>query len=85
MTRDELLNCFPKHLTCAEIGVLAGNYSQAILTATNPVRLFLVDCWGHQDQSDYNDGANRPDDAQERLAKFPTVSATTRPCALSGA
>ena len=66
MTRDELLVFFPKHLTCAEIGVLAGDYSQAI-NATNPARLFLVDCWGHQDQSDYDDGANRPDDAQERL------------------
>ena len=67
MTRDELLAFFPKRLSVAEIGVLAGDFSESILIRADPRKLFLVDLWGQQDAAEYADTANRSDDAQERL------------------
>ncbi len=45
MRRSRLLWTLPSGGTCVEIGVWKGDFSQQILTATNPARLVLVDPW----------------------------------------
>jgi hypothetical protein len=43
--RIELIKLMPKNCICAEIGVYMGNFSQIILTESNPKELYLIDCW----------------------------------------
>lgn len=75
-TREDLLDCLPKGLACAEIGVAEGEFSAAILTRAAPSVLHLIDPWVHQDRPDYTtDFNNVPDAEQEQrhakvLARF---------------
>lgn len=46
----------------AEVGVLRGNFSTKILSRWNGKKLFLVDCWEHQDESLYVDLNNSSDE-----------------------
>jgi O-methyltransferase len=43
INRDELLKIFPKNMVCAEIGVLAGDYSKKIQSILEPKELHLID------------------------------------------
>lgn len=45
-----------------EIGVQKGEFSKEILSKWDGQKLYLVDCWSHQD--DYDDIANKPDEEQ---------------------
>ena len=54
LDRTELLKQLPKNSICAEIGVDRGEFSEQIITHTNPQKLHLIDAWG--DQKRYHDG-----------------------------
>jgi len=45
MGRSKLLSICKKNSICAEIGVWTGNFSQEILDAVQPTKLFLIDPW----------------------------------------
>lgn len=45
-TREEMLNKLPKNGIVAEIGVDQGDFSEKILSSSNPTKLHLVDFWG---------------------------------------
>jgi hypothetical protein len=47
----------------AEIGVQAGEFSRQILDGW-PGKLYMIDCWRHQDEAVYHDVANVPDELQ---------------------
>jgi hypothetical protein len=64
--RFALLTLMQKGAVCAEIGVLHGGFSAAILRHTGPRVLHLVDLWKKQDQEVYDDKANTSDEMQER-------------------
>src|SRR5690242_12845224 len=42
-SRERILEHLPKHAVCAELGIWRGDFSRAILAATQPARLHLVD------------------------------------------
>lgn len=46
----------------AEVGVLRGEYSQRILSKWTGKKLYLVDCWEHQDDAVYIDSNNSTDE-----------------------
>ena len=46
--RKDLLELLPKHGVIAELGVDEGNFSEAILTISNPKKLHLIDFWGSE-------------------------------------
>lgn len=45
MDRNELLKFLPKNSVGAELGVYLGEFSDEIIKAVNPKRLFLIDVW----------------------------------------
>jgi hypothetical protein len=45
MTREQLLNCFPKGGAFCEVGVFGGEFSRKILDIIAPAELHLVDTW----------------------------------------
>jgi hypothetical protein len=57
-SRDEMLSIIPQESTGAEIGVLWGDFSRIILDIVKPVRLYLVDCWAHQEGEYKYEGRN---------------------------
>jgi len=65
-TRVDLLALLPTAAICAEIGVLCGKFSAAILGYTKPRELHLVDLWGQQATTVYDDKANATDNVQEQ-------------------
>lgn len=46
--REGLLTSLPQEGTVAELGVDEGDFSETILSTTNPNQLFLVDVWGSE-------------------------------------
>ena len=72
--REDLLDCLPKGLACAEIGVATGDFSAQILARVQPSALHLIDPWVHQPREDYvRDLNNVADDDQE--GRFRAVTA----------
>ena len=53
-SRFEMLDLFPKNAICSEIGVDHGDFSEKILSLTQPKKLHLIDKWG--DEARYHDG-----------------------------
>lgn len=45
VNRENLLDYLPKHGIVAEVGVLAGDFSQLIWDKTQPAQLHLIDLW----------------------------------------
>lgn len=65
---DDFLDHMPHNAIAVEIGVQGGGYAAFMLRKTNPQKLYLIDCWKHQDPQVYDDPeANVSDDLQERL------------------
>jgi hypothetical protein len=54
LNRNDLLALMPKGSVCAEIGVDKGEFSELILSITEPKKLHLIDAWG--DSGRYHDG-----------------------------
>ena len=48
-SRYELLHLLPKNSIGAEVGVMAGDFSQRILDAVNPQQLYLIDTFNSDD------------------------------------
>ena len=46
--RDDMLTNLPQGGTVAELGVDKGDFSEKILSTTNPTHLFLIDVWGSE-------------------------------------
>jgi Methyltransferase domain len=51
----DFLEYLPKNGVVAEIGVQQGSFSRYIVQKTQPVKLYLIDCWQYQDPTIYND------------------------------
>lgn len=63
---DDFLDFMPHNAIAVEVGVDGGGYSAFILRKTNPEKLYLIDCWTHQEPSVYDDPeANVADPEQE--------------------
>jgi len=60
--RYDLLELVPKESIVLEIGVLKGDFSQGIIDAVNPKKLYLVDIWKHLQNT--TDSTNADDDTQ---------------------
>lgn len=55
--REWLLEMMPRNAVCAEVGVLWGVFSRAILKITKPKALHLIDPWAYRaDLRDQNYG-----------------------------
>lgn len=52
--REYLLNHIPKNSVGAEIGVHLGNYSEKIISISNPKKLYLIDPWKTFDEDTYS-------------------------------
>jgi len=64
--RGQVLEFLPKGLKIAEVGVLAGDYSNFLLKRAQPASLTLIDSWQHHDDPNYaRDGANSENAIQE--------------------
>ncbi len=65
---DDFLDYMPHEGIAVEIGVQGGGFAAFMLRKTNPEKLFLIDCWAHQDPNIYDDPeANVSDELQENL------------------
>lgn len=70
-SRTDLLKILPKQGAVAEIGVQSGDFSEEILSYSQPRQLYLIDCWHEQSAEQYpNDPANVTQDKQEQLYRF---------------
>jgi hypothetical protein len=66
-SREDLLDCLPKGIVMAEVGVAEGDFAAAILARVAPSALHLIDPWLRQDRADYAaDPNNAAPDEQER-------------------
>lgn len=63
-TREQMLHCFPKSGTVAEIGVAKGAFSQEILKTNTPAKLHLIDPWEHQEREDYQNDVSNVNNAE---------------------
>lgn len=67
---NQFLVYMPKNAVVAEIGVQEGSFSGFIVRHTNPQKLFLIDCWEHQDPQVFDDpDANVEQAKQDKLYK----------------
>lgn len=65
---DDFLDVMPHEAIAVEVGVQGGGFAAFMLRKTNPQRLYLIDCWAHQDPTLYDDPeANVSNEDQERL------------------
>jgi hypothetical protein len=48
LNRIELLKNLPVNCICAELGVDKGDFSESILSITNPYKLHLIDVWSDE-------------------------------------
>lgn len=59
ISREDLVGCLPDGGVAAEIGVLAGEFSQVMLDQGKASKAHLIDPWVFQDREDYlKDGTN---------------------------
>lgn len=56
--RDVMLEMLPKRIVCAEVGVLAGDYSRKILETVQPSELHLLDLFSGKVTSGDHNGEN---------------------------
>lgn len=55
-SREEMLEAFPQGGRVAELGADEGDFSEKILSVTDPDELYLIDVWGSQEYSDRSVG-----------------------------
>lgn len=60
-SRETMLGSLPQGGIAAEIGVWCGTTANTILQRNRPSKLFLIDCWEHQQGSYESDRSNVPD------------------------
>ena len=72
-TREQLLHLLPRGGEIAEIGVAEGDFSSAILAATAPRILHLIDPWEHQARDDYASDVNNVSEERQE-ARFTAVT-----------
>ncbi len=60
ISREDLLSVLPKNAIVAEIGVAEGQFSNSILSLTDPIKLYLIDCWEEQSFSIYPEYRPQP-------------------------
>jgi predicted O-methyltransferase YrrM len=53
LDRNRLLSLLPKDGVCAEIGTWRGDFAAAILSASSPGQLYLVDSWEYRTEEKY--------------------------------
>jgi Methyltransferase domain len=53
LDRQQLLSLLPSGGVCVEVGTWRGDFAAAILRASNPTRLCLVDSWEHRSEEKY--------------------------------
>jgi hypothetical protein len=63
-SREELIKTLKPSGNGIEIGVQGGNFACHILKYCDNLKLYLLDCWDHQDDSIYQDIANHENDIQ---------------------
>jgi hypothetical protein len=51
--RAKLLSLLPREAVCAEVGTYRGDFAAAILRASRPKQLYLVDSWEHRSEEKY--------------------------------
>lgn len=51
-SREDMLEAFPQGGRVAELGTDEGDFSEKILSITDPDELYLIDVWGSQEYSD---------------------------------
>jgi len=54
-SRKSMIATFPKDAMIAEVGVAAGDFSAEILEVAHPQKLFLIDAWHMDENSDYGE------------------------------
>lgn len=65
---NQFLQIMPKNAVVAEVGVQEGTFSSFIIQHTDPIKLYLIDCWEFQDPRIFDDPeANVNQDAQDEL------------------
>lgn len=65
------VDMLPHNAIVIEVGVQAGDFASCILKKTHPRKLYLIDCWDHQDPDIYRDpDANVSNVEQERLYQY---------------
>ena len=69
--RNELIKWIPHKGIGIEIGVNAGEFSKIILEKNDPQKLYLVDCWEHQDHYCWVDDSNIP--TEDKLKLLETI------------
>lgn len=66
----DFLDQMPHDAVAVEVGVQGGGFAALMLKRTHPKKLYLIDCWSHQDPNIYDDKeANVSDHEQEKLYK----------------
>jgi predicted O-methyltransferase YrrM len=51
--RAKLLSRLPREAVCAEVGTYRGDFAAAILRASSPRQLYLIDSWEHRSEDKY--------------------------------
>jgi hypothetical protein len=74
----DFLDYMPHNAIAIEVGVQGGGYAAFMLRKTNPQKLFLIDCWQHQDPQIYDDPEANVSDAQQETLYNETVSRFAR-------
>jgi Methyltransferase domain len=55
--RAQLLSLLPKDGVCAEVGTYRGDFAAAILRASSPRQLYLIDSWEYRTEEKYEDAS----------------------------
>ena len=68
--RQQLLTLLPKDAVCAEVGSWRGDFAAAILGASKPRQLYLIDAWEYRAEEEYeqaNYGGHSAEAGQEGM------------------
>lgn len=65
-TRAKFLSKLPRNGIVAEIGVAKGMFSEEILKISKPKKLYLVDCWEHQNAPNYKLDPNNVSNKEQK-------------------
>ena len=52
---SDFLEAMPHNVVAAEVGVQRGGFAAFMLRVASPKKLYLIDCWEHQNPSVYDD------------------------------